>query len=113
MAEGDGKFGGVFDENAGLFFGTGDDDDAEVRRLEGGVEGLDVDGGGLAPLAIAAEHEVFGGGVEDFDLSGAGCEAEVFLGPFGGFCWLRGGVVFGRGWACWNSEGFVLKADGL
>ena len=50
------------------------------------VEGFDGDGGGLAPLAIAAEDEVFGVGIEDFGLLGFGLEVEGGFGPFAGFC---------------------------
>ena len=97
VAEGDGEVGGVFDENAGLLPAAGDDDDFETGRFEGFMEGLDGDCGGFAPLAVAAEHEVFGGGVEDFGLFGAGVKIEADFGPFGGFLGF-GDLDFGRGW---------------
>ena len=48
------------------------------------MEGLDGSGGGLAPLAGAAEDDATGGGREDFLLGGVGGELESLEGEFRG-----------------------------
>ena len=51
------------------------------------------DGRGLAPLAVAAEDQETGIGVEDLCLFGGGLEVEGGFGPLGGGCiWADGGI---------------------
>ena len=75
----------LIDENRGLGLGSGEDHDALVRRGEGVVEGLDGNRRGLAPLAVAAQDEVFGVSVEDFGLFDFGLEVEGGFCPFAGY----------------------------
>ena len=56
---------------------------------DGVTEGFAGDDGAFAPLAIAAKDEVFGGGIEDFDLFGEWLEIEHFPDPFRGFEGIR------------------------
>ena len=77
---------GLVDENRRLGLGSGENHDALVGRGERVVEGLDGNRRGLAPLAVAAQDEVFGVGVEDFGLFDFGLEVEGGFGPFAGDC---------------------------
>ena len=61
------------------------------------VEGFDGNCRGLAPLAVAAEDEVFGGGIEDLGLFGFGVEVEGGFGPFAGYGWAHRGCPRWRG----------------
>lgn len=105
-AEFDGEIGGVFDEDAGLFLAAGDDGDFEFRRLEGGVEGLDGDGCGLTPLAIAAQDEVFGFvarisaclGLGEAEFGGGPVEDVLGLDGCGDELWKGVGGVGDGGW---------------
>ena len=99
VSQHDGEADEFGEEFAGLFFGTGEDDDVVVGVANGVMERFDSDDGAFAPLAVAAEEDAFGIGVEDGFLDFVGFEIELFFGPFAGdweFC-------FGLGfWFFWT-----------
>jgi len=82
--DGGGVGGDFFDDNAGVIFGIGEDEDFGFGVIQGEMEGFDGDDGGLAPLAGATEDEAMGVVVEDFGLFGFGVEKEGGFSPGGG-----------------------------
>lgn len=82
--DGGGVGGDFFDDDAGVIFGIGEDEDFGFGVIQGVMEGFDGDDGGLAPLAGATEDEAMGVVVEDFGLLGFGVEKEDGFGPGGG-----------------------------
>ena len=85
----EGAIGDHCDEFASLVLGAGEDNDGLFWGGDGVTEGFAGDDGAFAPLAVAAKDEVFGGGIEDFDLFGERLEIEHLSDPFRGFEGIR------------------------